>query len=466
MNRMLSCGLVVLGSVITLSGHAEPIKMSIQDALKSCLSSNLEIKGTQYGLQTAEAKKQIARSLSMPKLDVKPSMTWLPTPPELNLGTQVLNLSPFASVFPQLPQLAKMTAVPVTIPSYPLAQEYSTRATLDLSLPLYTSGRIEYAKDAADMGYKAVIEANKGKVSDVVYGTALAYYQAQLAQSVADAHQTALSTVQKHLDNAESLYKAGVIAKYDVLRAQTELAAQQKRLTDATNTRDLAVSALLNRLNMPLNTEVNLSTLLSERDWKPTLDATQADAVNNSRELKALKLQSSALTSMSKVAAAADKPQLALIGKQELITNDLTMLEPETTVILGMQWNFFDGGQAKAEAKQQKAQADDVANTAARYTEGLKLLVQQAYSQLDSAKKGLISANQGVETAEEALRLATKRFEVGAGTSVEQLDAILAVQSAQVQKQQALYQMDAAYLALKKLTDTLIDDNQNFSIEE
>lgn len=444
MNRIMNLGLMACATAIAIAANAEPVTMSIQDAVKSCTANNLEIKGTRYGQQIAEAKKDAARSLAMPKFDLKPSTTWLPDPPKLQIS------------LPSLP----------AIPALSLSKEVSTRATLGMNLPLYTSGRIENAQSAANQGLLAVTEANKGKISDVVYDMSVAYFQARLAQSVVDVHQTALATVQKHVDNTQSLFKAGAVARYDVLRAETELSSQQKRLTDAINMRDLAISALLNKLNMPLDTEISLSTPLSELNWSPSLVQTQSTAVMNSRELKALKLKNGALLSMAKVAAASDKPQIALIAKQELLKDDLTMMEAQTTVILGMQWNFFDGGQARADAKEQRAQADDVANTSERYSEGLKLMVQQAYLQLSSAKQGLISANQSIVTAEEALRLATKRFEVGAGTSVEQLDAILTVQNTQVQKQQALYQMDTAYLALRKLTDSLLDENAQLRIED
>ncbi len=445
MNRTMNYSLIACATVVSLACYAEPVTMSIQDAAKSCIENNLEIKSTRYGQQMAEAKKDAAKSLSMPKFDLKPSTTWLPDPPQMSLN---------------------IPALPIKIPPIALGQEFSTRATLGMNLPLYTSGRIENAKSAADQGLKAVLESNKGKINNVVYDMSVAYYQAQLAQSVVEVHQTALDTVTKHVNNAQSLFKAGTVARYDVLRAESELSAQQKRLTDATYMRDLAVSALLNKLNMPLDTQLALSTPLSELTWNPSLPQTQNDALMNSRELKALKLKTGAQESMAKVAGAADKPQIALIAKQELLKDDLTIMEPKTTVILGMQWNFFDGGQARADAKDQHAQAADTANTALMYADGLKLMVQQAYQQLGSAQQGLISANKSVETAEEAQRLATKRFEVGAGTSVEQLDAILNVQNAQVQRQQALYQMDTAYLALRKLTDSLLDGNAQIRLKD
>ncbi len=443
MNRIMNYSLIACATAVSLAGYAEPVTLSIQDAAKSCIENNLEIKSTQYGQQMAEAKKDAAKSLSKPKFDLKPSTTWLPDPPKISLS------------IPSMP-----------IPPISLGQEFSTRATLGMNLPLYTSGRIENANNAADQGLKAVIESNKGKINNVVYDMGVAYYQAKLAQSVVEVHQTALETVTKHVNNAQSLFKAGSVARYDVLRAESELSSQQKRLTDAAFNRDLAMSALLNKLNMPLDTQLTLSTPLSELAWAPSLPQTQSDAVMNSRELKALKLKTGAQQSLAKVSAAADKPQIALIAKQELLKDDLTMMEPETTVILGMQWNFFDGGQSRAEAKELHAQAADTANSAQLYAEGLKLMVQQAYQQLGSAQQGLISANKGVETAEEAQRLATKRFEVGAGTSVEQLDAILNVQNAQVQRQQALYQMDTAYLALRKLTDSLLDANGQIRLKD
>jgi outer membrane protein TolC len=62
----------------------------------------------------------------------------------------------------------------------------------------------------------------------------------------------------------------------------------------------------------------------------------------------------------------------------------------------------------------------------------------------------LASAQKAAELATESLRLATKRFEVGTGTSLEVLDANVSLTAAQISIQQALYGMDLAYLGIHR----------------
>ena len=70
------------------------------------------------------------------------------------------------------------------------------------------------------------------------------YLSTLLARQVVDLHEMALRSYQGHLAHAQSAFKQGTAARYDVIRAEAAVAGQEKRLTEAKNQFALAQAAL------------------------------------------------------------------------------------------------------------------------------------------------------------------------------------------------------------------------------
>lgn len=453
MKRALVSTLLLAITCLSLSAQPLPEELTLEQAARLALERNLEYQGVLKEVDIALARQRQAQALAQPRLEARLSWVHLPEVPALRVPPIGLRLPN-----PANPQSPLQLNVPV--PELQLAKADARRATLTFSVPLYTSGRLENAIRAASLGVLASDEATRGKASDVVLQVTQAYLQAVLAQRVEQVHQQALEVVQAHLQQAEALYRQGLVAQYDVLRAQAELATQQKRLTDARNGRELALSALLNLLNLPQGEAPRLSTPLREVSFPLSYEQSVQAALESSAELRALRLKAQAQQVLARAAAAEARPQLLFSVNVETLTRDLSAIEPHASLTLGMRWNLFDAGYARAAAQEQREGAERTEIERQRVENLLALRVKQALLDLEAAQQGLAAAQRAVETAQESLRLARRRFETGMGTSVEVLDAILATSQAQLQREQALYQMDLAYYTLLRLTNRLLTEMQ------
>ena len=96
-----------------------------------------------------------------------------------------------------------------------------------------------------------------------------------------------------------------------------------------------------------------------------------------------------------------------------------------------MNWTAFDGG--KSEAKVQQAEHNALADAEARRSlqEGLRLDVQRALVERDDARERLQVGQQGLGTARAGLDLARIRYQAGAGSATEVIDAGSAVAGAE-----------------------------------
>ena len=94
----------------------------------------------------------------------------------------------------------------------------------------------------------------------------------------------------------------------------------------------------------------------------------------------------------------------------------------------------------------------------------VELEIQQAYSNLQQDRELYESQSKNVETAYEALRLATARFGVGAGVQLDVLNAQVQLTQAQSTRLSALYSYNADLAEFDRATAT--DTNYHYDFDD
>jgi outer membrane protein TolC len=112
--------------------------------------------------------------------------------------------------------------------------------------------------------------------------------------------------------------------------------------------------------------------------------------------------------------------------------------------------SIFDGGMVRNKI----AEAEDTVNqaeTGKEYlTEGIKLEVEQAYRNLTVAKESVQVARMTIDQAKEATRMADVSYKAGLCTSLEKIDAEVALTQAESNYTQALSLYNIAFAQLQK----------------
>jgi outer membrane protein TolC len=126
---------------------------------------------------------------------------------------------------------------------------------------------------------------------------------------------------------------------------------------------------------------------------------------------------------------------------------------------LQLRWNFFDGGLAKANARQQEI---NIAIAEERYSElrnDIRLEVESAFYDLQATFENIGVANLGVEEATEALRLARLRFQAGVGTQLDVINQETDLTRAQNQLLQAIIGYNRSLSRLHRAVSNLPGNN-------
>ena len=102
------------------------------------------------------------------------------------------------------------------------------------------------------------------RVQNYVYGVIGAYYALLNAGADVESAQSLRGVAKTALDTANKKFKAGVVARADVLKAETTMASRDLDLERAKNNREIAKGTLLKKLSFPANQEIVIADMPAE----------------------------------------------------------------------------------------------------------------------------------------------------------------------------------------------------------
>jgi outer membrane protein TolC len=265
------------------------------------------------------------------------------------------------------------------------------------------------------------------RVEQLVRGQVItAYYDLQAADSSVIINQAAVTDATRSLSDAQLQERAGVGTRFDILRAQVQLATANQDLTDAQGQQQTARKRIAQLLVVDQNTEFTAADAVRESGtWGYSLEDSVVLAYKNRPEVK----QQLSLRRISEqqqiVAAAANSPFVDLVGSYGLGKSLSTSTAAQDNYSLGVQlsWNFLDGGAAGAGANRERVSQQIFENQFTTTRNQIRFEVEQAFSSLGSNQKNIATSTQALQQAEESLKLARLRFQAGVGTQTDVIQA-------------------------------------------
>ena len=342
--------------------------------------------------------------------------------------------------------------------SLPLQQENFYTFKTEVTLPLYTGGRIERGIAAAN----ALVGASQNDEARLALDVKLAVAQAYLASLRAvrfiEVAQSNVASLTSFSTDVTNLFEQGVVARNDTLAARVALADAAQRLIVARNALNLAHASYNRLLGRPLTEPVMLQEL--PPPVSPNM-ATSNIAVLTSRaqtirpELSMLANQGDALRAQSASVRGGLAPQVALIGAYSRQQNRYQAHEGIASIGVGVKWDLFDGGLVRAQSDALSARAASVAALREESLSLIALQVRQAWLNTQETTERLEVASAAVNSADENLKLARDRYSQGLANNTEVLEAETQRTRTATNFHSATYDVLLAQLQLKRATGEL-----------
>ena len=297
---------------------------------------------------------------------------------------------------------------------------------LGINYDIYNGGRRGASIRAArkqlrsnELNLETVVEQNR-------FETSRDYYNLQNSDAQVEIQEAAVEDASQTLRDAQLLERAGLGTRFDVLRAEVELAQARQRLTTAIANQNISRRQLAETLSVSHSTDLTTADAIEEAGtWNLELADTIVQAFKNRAELEQLLLQREINQEQRTIALSATRPTLSANVNYTTSDNfeDDFDINDQYTVGLNLQWRLFDAGAARAGADRAEADAEISETQFANQRNQIRFAVEQAYFQLESNQNNIGTATKEVELAQESLRLARLRFQAGVGTQTDVIEA-------------------------------------------
>lgn len=387
--------------------------LTLQQAIELARRNNRDLQVAQLQLERAQAALREARAALFPTVDLDVTFSGgRSTQSELNIEAQ---REAQRNVAPELRQ--------------PIQDERTStqlNSGVNINYNIFSGGRVLAQIRAA----QEQVRSNQLQVESLGEQTrldvSLAYYDLQQADEQVRISESAVRNAQRSLQDALALFEAGLGTRFDVLRAQVQLASENQNLIRARSDRQTQRRNLARLLSLPQSVSMVAADPVAVAGlWNPTLEQSIVLAFQNRAELQQRLAERNISREQRRIARAERFPQLSLFFNYNLLDvfNDGLGLADGYSAGARLQWSIFDGGAANARAQQREADIAIAETQFANQRNLIRFRVEQAYFTLQSSLENIQTASVALEQAAEALRLARLRFQAGVGTQTEVIDA-------------------------------------------
>lgn len=412
--------------------------VSFAEAERTALANNVEVKIADEGLVAAKRGTKSTKALRLPKLSVDSNVLLWDKELAFDFAIPGMPAAPGSSVVVR-DRVTSTTSVT-------LAQPLSSQLVIKDMVALSRQG-VAAAK----------VDRQRARL-DVAYHAADAYVSVLLAQSSTALATERIKQLNAQLERVKILVQGGVRQRVDVLRLESALAkARADQVRGATSVR-LAQGLLAVAMGVPASTRINVKDTFPASPGPPrsTYDNAIAMAENKRPEMRSVHIQRRQAELAAQVEKSKLYPNITAIGTLQH-NEGQGSFQPKNAWFVGitLQWDVWDWGGQWNSYKQARARARAAALAKLRVRDGIRIEVGAQMLAAQSSHKLLAVTNTGVKAAAEAYRIEKDRYQAGAVTTTELLDAEAELAKAKLAYTSARYSYFRELIKLAKATGRL-----------
>jgi len=311
----------------------------------------------------------------------------------------------------------------------------------------------QYALDAAILALRAI-------VNDALLEVRTRFYTVLVNRQKIKVQEQNVELIERQLQDVRNRYEAGTVSNFEVLRAEVAVANAQVPLITARNDYRLAIEELRRALGFTTAREPDVAKVpefLGTLDFTPTaFDLRSALATAREQRpdfLRLRKLQNAAEQGIV-ARRAGYYPNLALYGSYESRKapglNNFSDNRDGVAIGLASTWNIFDGRATAGRVAQARSFLEQTRLAVAEAQLSVDVEVRRAISTFQQASELAEASKKVVEQAEEAVRLATARYNAGTATQLDVLTSQVDLTTARLNQVEAYYAYNVAVASTRR----------------
>ncbi len=433
---------VAIVSLVALSvplQAQDTLKLTLDEALEIALSENLTVKVADMDVKKSGYARKGTYASLFPQIDFSANYQGAIKKQKMAMGDQ----------------------------TFEIGKNHTWSTGFSASMPLIN---VQLWKSIQITALDVELSVEKARASrqDLIQQVQQTFYTALLAADSYEVYKENYENTLRDYNDVKEKYDNGMVAKYDLIRADVALQNAKPAMYDAKNNIELCLWKLKALLGVDLDMAIACVGSLADYSGKMEEIALNSEvSLANNSTMKQLELQDEMLHKNYKMQISRYYPSLNLSLNYQWVAMENKMniakytWNPYSNAAISLVIPIFSGGQRYNSVRQTKVQREQLQLQKENAARELEVAVRQSLSSMDTYVKQFDAANKNIEGAETGYDIAQKRYDVGSGTLLELQDSQLALLQARLNLNQSIFN----YLVAKSSLDKILGVTAN-NIEE
>lgn len=445
-------------SILVFSSATYATELSLADVLKKVRAQNIEFQASKDQLIVQENQVQMAQAKFLPKIDLEGRYTHLNDSIDLDLNPvrqAIIGSGQTAATVSAGAAAGSTTAASLnqSLPPFKIniQEQNYFNAALTLSQPLYAGGKIAANYEVKHREWDVARLESMDTLEKVLLSTAQAYFNVRLAELNLQVRSDMIRGLRAHQQIGNKLLTEGQITKIAKMNADLKVKEAEAAEVKAHYEHELTRKILSNLINEDIGSTKLTTNLLVRAESGEVKDFRERARKGNTA-VKIAEMRAGMLNFKHKAVFADYLPTVFAFGRYELYRENLTALEPEWVVGIGLRMNIYSGGETRDSVAAVVAEQTVVQKQIEAAVHNLEIGIEKAFLDMVSSREQLEFLDAAVRVAEERVQLTNAAFRSGGARSVDVTDAYNAQEQTRLARLKCLSDYNFAYFQLKRLT--------------
>lgn len=431
--------LLLIGLTVASSGlkAQEPLRLTLQDALKVALDDNPTIRIADLEIERQEYVRKETSGNLLPSLSGAATYNRAIIKSSFDMGGQKVSLEP----------------------------DNTVSGTLSLNVPLFVPALYRTLK-MNDEQMRAATESARASKITLTNEVKKAYYNILLAEKSLGVLMQSKQNLEQTVKETGDMLDAELVSEYELLSAQVQLSNLQPSIVQTENAIAVAKRLLKMYLYLPEDIEITVVGDLAdfESEAISMLSSIEPDLSGNTDILQ-LDIQERLLEQQMRVLKTNRMPTLAAFGSLQFLGRDRISFgvaeggsldksfETFTPVAVGVQLSIpiFAGGTNIQKERQLSNSIKQLQLQRSYLAESVDVEAKSIISDIVTARAQMIDNERTVSLAEKGYDITRTRYAAGIGTILELNSAELSLTQARLNYSQALFDLMSAQADYNKV---------------
>jgi outer membrane protein len=413
------------------AAKSEAERFTLQESLEYALKNNPKVRISAKDIETENYGIDAAQAERMPRIDFGSGASRYRYP---------MPLTP--------PVISGPFGAGLDIPDYS-RNVYDAGGSL--RLPIFKGGRLYRAVVVAELK-KAIAQDNYvTSKQDLVFNLTSVFYKIAELEKLLITTDGNVKQLEAHKRDVELFYKTGAVAYLDLLKTDVQLAYAIEQRLAVKNNLESGYELLKSLMGMD-DMERRIAIVYHEAALPslPHLEDSLARAFDQRPEYKAITKKKKIFEERVKIAQGKRLGDVYIAGEYGGKAGDSLAFKENWFFGARLSIPVFDGGLISAEVNRERTELQKVLEEERSLKLAITREVRDAYLNITTAREKTEVAKKTIDSAKENVRIERLKYQTGAGTNTDYLDAQTDLLRTEADYFRAYFDEEVARAALKK----------------